>query len=314
MQVHSISRISVIIPAYRAEKTIERALDSVIAQTWPAFEIIVVDDGSPDGQNEVVAQYGQRVRLVSQANGNAARARNAGLDQAQGDFIAFLDADDYWEPEKLARQVAVFEQYPEVVVVGSAYFTQSPGDVRKEAGVRKPSWCDCELRLRGQHIFRLATMMWTGTVIVRKRAIGEQRFVAGLEPAEDRDFWVRLLQRGPAYLISKPLATAVLEPDSLSRGDIERDCTKMLEVIDRHAQVLGIWGRLIWRSYTYYRWAAGEPNSLRALGYLLRSFAAWPMPYVGIQKMRALGRIKRLVVLLQRIILSRLRLDRKMVT
>ena len=104
--------ISVVIPAFRAERTIQRAMDSVLAQTKPASEIIVVDDGSPDNQAAIVSQYGPPVILLRQANGKTAVARNTGIERATGDFVAFLDADDYWEPEKLERQLAVFATHP----------------------------------------------------------------------------------------------------------------------------------------------------------------------------------------------------------
>jgi len=220
---HSVGTVSVIIPAYRAEQTIRRAIDSALAQTVPPAEIIVVDDGSPDDQNAVIQQYGERVVLVRQANGKTAMARNAGLARAQGDFIAFLDADDYWEPEKLERQLAVFGKHPEVGVVAAAYFTQEP-DCERTVVRYDRSWMDCVLHVRGERAFRLATMMWTGTLIVRREILGDERFVSGLEPSEDRDMWIRFVLRGPAYLLSEPLSTAVLEPGSLSRDNIAGDC------------------------------------------------------------------------------------------
>ncbi len=91
--------ISVVIPAYRAARTIERAVDSVLGQTRRADEIIVVDDGSPDDLAEVLGRYGSRVRLLRKRNGGAASARNLAIEECRGELIAFLDADDYWEPK-----------------------------------------------------------------------------------------------------------------------------------------------------------------------------------------------------------------------
>ncbi len=295
-----MNRVSVIIPAYRAEKTIGRAIDSVLAQTQPAYEIIVVDDGSPDGQNQVVASYGDRVCLIKQSNALASRARNVGLERARGDFVAFLDADDYWEPAKLERQLAVFSDYPQTCLCGSSYYTEAPGQTRVSPKIRNPIWYERVIKLNGERAFRLATMLWTGTIMVRRDHIGEERFVSGLEPAEDRDLWVRLVLRGSVYLLSTPLATAVLEPNSQSRSNVDRDCRKMLEVIDRHSPTLGLAGRLIWRSHTYYRWAAMEESTVRSTRFLLWSFASWPLPYLGLQGMRRFGRLKRTIVLLRR--------------
>ena len=94
-------RFSVVIPAFNAEKTLARAIESVRAQSWPAHEIIVVDDGSTDASAEVAAAFGAEVRLLRQANSGVSAARNAGAMAATGDWLAFLDADDWYAPDRL---------------------------------------------------------------------------------------------------------------------------------------------------------------------------------------------------------------------
>ena len=106
-------RVSVIIPAYNAGRTIDAALQSVFAQTFRSFEIIVVDDGSTDDTADRVEAWGSRVMLHRQKNAGPAAARNRAIASARGEFLAFLDADDVWLPTKLARQVSYFERYPE---------------------------------------------------------------------------------------------------------------------------------------------------------------------------------------------------------
>ena len=96
--------ISVIIPAYNAEQHISRAIDSVLAQTHPADEIIAVDDGSTDDTGQILRSYGRQLRYIGQENGGAGAARNTGIKAARGEWIAFLDADDEWLPEKLKCQ------------------------------------------------------------------------------------------------------------------------------------------------------------------------------------------------------------------
>src|SRR5439155_16224962 len=203
--------VSVVIPAYRAAATIRRAIDSVLAQTHPAAQIIVVDDGSPDDTAAVVEQtYGDKIILIRQANGKTAKARNTGLDRATGDFIAFLDADDYWEPQKLQRQLAVFEKHPQVQLVAGAWYEERPGEPRY-LDSRASAGAEFDRVIVGKEspAFSIGVKIWTGTLLVRREAIQNQRFESGLEPAEDRDLWVRLVADRAVFLISEPLATAV---------------------------------------------------------------------------------------------------------
>ncbi|MEO6423460.1 MAG: glycosyltransferase family A protein, partial [Candidatus Nitrotoga sp.] len=97
----SAPRFSVIIPAYNARDTLARALDSVLAQSWPAFEIIVIDDGSIDATAEVAASYGDKIRYLRQDNAGVSAARNHGARIASGDWLVFLDADDWYYPDRL---------------------------------------------------------------------------------------------------------------------------------------------------------------------------------------------------------------------
>lgn len=301
--------ISIIIPAYKAARTIGRAIDSVLAQTLPAHEILVVDDGSPDDLAEVVERdFGDRVTLIRKSNGGAASARNAGIDRATGDFIAFLDADDYWEPNKLAIQMDVFARHPEVAVVAGRYFDEVPGQPRFETGPAA-TFCDEVRAERGPTAFRLATCMWTGTVIVRREAIATERFVSGLEPAEDRDVWARLAARHPICLLSMPLATAVHVPDSLSRSNLDRDCSNMLRVIERHRDLLGPRACRAWEAFVLYRWSAVDDNPRSALPRLVRSFLHWPFSLRGTEASIRFGRLKRLLTLVRLLCIPRRRAE-----
>lgn len=109
--------VSVIIPAYNAEMYLGEAIASVLAQSVPAAEVIVVDDGSADRTGEVASAFGDRVRLITRPNSGSAAARNTGVRESTGDHIAFLDADDLWMPEKLAVQLATLgtDPAPEIV-------------------------------------------------------------------------------------------------------------------------------------------------------------------------------------------------------
>ena len=100
-------QVSVIIPAYNCAHFLPEAVDSIRRQNHPALEIVIVNDGSTDATAEVAASFGDRVRCVHQANGGCAAARNAGLEAARGEFVSFLDADDLWPEDTLARQLPV---------------------------------------------------------------------------------------------------------------------------------------------------------------------------------------------------------------
>jgi glycosyltransferase involved in cell wall biosynthesis len=113
--------VSVIVPAYNAARYLRESIPSVLAQTWQDFELIVVNDGSTDATVALVEAFTDpRIRLVSQANRGLAGARNGGIRAARGDFIALLDADDLWHPEKLARHVHHLQSHPDVGVSYSA--------------------------------------------------------------------------------------------------------------------------------------------------------------------------------------------------
>ncbi len=124
--------ISCIVPVFNGERYLAEALDSILAQTWRPLEVIVVDDGSTDGSAAVVAKYGAEVSYIHQANAGPAAARNRGLDAALGEFIAFLDADDLWHKEKLARQMARFEARPELDLCSAHVENFWSPDVKRE--------------------------------------------------------------------------------------------------------------------------------------------------------------------------------------
>jgi glycosyltransferase involved in cell wall biosynthesis len=125
--VRSDIRVSTVIAAYNAERTIGQAIDSALAQTCLGHEIVVVNDGSADGTGLILDRYRGRLRVIHQSNQGAAAARNAGVAHARGKYIAFLDSDDLWLPGKLDRMVAELERYPSASLAFSEYSTFSDG-------------------------------------------------------------------------------------------------------------------------------------------------------------------------------------------
>jgi glycosyltransferase involved in cell wall biosynthesis len=255
--------VSVIIPYYRASQTIARAVESVLKQTVPPYEILIVDDGCPEDAAVATKQFGAHVKLIRKPNAGAASARNLGIEHAQGEWIAFLDADDYWEPEKLERQLAISEG---VGLIGAKWFMEAPGSPRWIEEVEEPTFFGRAFSPRGGEAFQVAMNLWTSALMVRRRVLGEQRFVPGLEPAEDRDLWIRLAASTAVYLVPEPLATYTQRPGSLSNSDSDRDCTSMLKVVHRHATLLGAKGVREQEAIVYRRWAGahlarGKPRS-----------------------------------------------------
>jgi len=181
--------------------TIADALDSALSQTVDNLEVIVVDDGSTDGGDRVVAQRAtqdQRVRLVRQENRGPSAARNAGVDLAAAPYIAFLDADDRWLPEKLARQLAVAGNgvvYTDVLIVGG------PDD-----GTRASEHQELFTGLVFDQLVR-SNFVGTLTVLAPTELIRRHRFDESLRLAEDLDLWLRLAAEDvPFTVVREPLA------------------------------------------------------------------------------------------------------------
>ncbi|MFT7649398.1 MAG: glycosyltransferase involved in cell wall biosynthesis [Candidatus Poriferisodalaceae bacterium] len=116
----SSAAVSVVIPTYNRADLVGEAIDSVLGQSRPPNEVVVVDDGSTDATTPVLAAYGDRIRVVRQSNGGIGRARNAGLDVAGGEFLAFLDSDDIWMNNKLESQLIAFDSDPSLEAVFGA--------------------------------------------------------------------------------------------------------------------------------------------------------------------------------------------------
>lgn len=279
--------VSVVIPAYRAARTIVRAVESALNQTAPPTEIIVVDDGSPDGAElaRALLPYGARITLLHKPNGGASSARNFGVTHARGEWIAFLDADDYWELEKLERQLAVLSAHPTVAVIGCRWYEEEPGRTRCPSSIGTMRYCGQVLQLHGREAFSAAMTIWTGSLLVRRASLGQEPFVTGLEPAEDRDLWVRLLATHSAYILPDFLATYVQEPGGISRTDPARDYGNMLRVVRIHADLLGPQGQKEEEANVYCRWASvylaqrqprkALPRALRRLWLQPSSTQAW---------------------------------------
>jgi glycosyltransferase involved in cell wall biosynthesis len=207
-------RVSVIIPAYNAARHIQRAVDSVLQQTFKDFELLVVDDGSSDDTLAVLAGYGEALRAFPQANSGPAAARNNGLRRARGEYVAFLDADDYWRPEKLERQVSVLDERP---AVG---FCSTATDVVNTADEIVGDWpCRPEAGPFPDILFMQGAVISGSTsgVLGRRQLInGLGGFDERLRGFEDPDLWIRLAAETSYVCIPEALTVVVRTPDSVS--------------------------------------------------------------------------------------------------
>ncbi len=205
-------RVSVIIPTYNRGWILEEAVDSVLAQTYTDFELIVVDDGSTDDTRALLQPYGQRIAYVHQDNQGVSAARNTGLRLARGELIALLDSDDLWKPAKLARQVAFFDAHPDAQICQTEEVWIRRGRrVNPKNRHRKPSGWIFEPSLALCLVSPSAVMLRRGLM----DAMGG--FDVSLPACEDYDLWLRISLRCPIHLIEDALVVKRGgHPDQLS--------------------------------------------------------------------------------------------------
>jgi len=208
--------ITVVIPLYNKAPFISRTLDSVAAQTYTDYEVIVVDDGSTDGSPEIAANHqlstinyqlstdsklstlNSKLKLIRQTNAGVSAARNRGIAEAQGEYIAFLDADDEWKPDYLATQISLVEKYPQCDVFATNY------EFRDEIGNITPTIIR-KLPFKGEdgelsNYFEVASCshppICSISIMVRKSAIESVGgFPVGIKSGEDLLTWARLAAR-----------------------------------------------------------------------------------------------------------------------
>lgn len=197
--------VSVIVAAYNAERYIAETLDSIQAQKFRDFEVIVVDDGSTDQTAQIVAGYPE-VRCLRQPNRGQPVARNAGIAAARGKYIAFVDADDLWLPAKLEKQIAYLESHPQVAWIYSdaVVFDSTTGAPICHIGEKHVL---CEGSVLDKLI--LSLFIASPTPVVR-REVFEQTGLFDESPSlrigEDWNMWLRIAERYPVAVIREPLA------------------------------------------------------------------------------------------------------------
>lgn len=230
-------RVSVVMPAYNCAATVREAVDSVLAQDGVDMELIVVDDGSTDGTRDVLAGYGKRLRLLRQANGGPAAARNRALAIARSEYIAFLDADDVWLPGKLRTQLDYFAAHSDIDVVYGNWLRWHASEPRPAAppedeGIDEDAsgWIYTGMLLD--------SMIHSITALVRRNVIDAVGgFDESLRTGEDYDFWLRVTRRHRVVKLKRALALYRIHPASTTAT--ERRENNEYRVLVRALQRLG---------------------------------------------------------------------------
>ncbi|MBU2551799.1 MAG: glycosyltransferase [Proteobacteria bacterium] len=205
--------VSVVIPTFNRAGPVARAVDSVLAQTGPGFELIVVDDGSTDETGRVLGRYGEAIKVLRQDRAGVGAARNRGIEASRGDLIAFLDSDDYWLPEKLALQTAFFQAHPDALICQTEEIWIRGGRrVNPKARHRKPSG--------DVFVPSLELCLISPSAVMMRRSLFDRvgLFDEDLPACEDYDLWLRVSARWPVHLLDHPLVVKTGgHADQLSR-------------------------------------------------------------------------------------------------
>jgi len=248
-------RVSVIVPAYNAAVYLPYAVDSVLAQTYPNWEIVIVDDGSTDDTRAVVDSYRPKLRdklqYIYQPNKGLPAARNTGMRAASGEFIALLDADDVWLPQRLERGAAMMDAGPGVGLVHARVVRiNALGDITGQLKV-KPKYMSGNI---ARDIYTRRVHIVCPTVLFRKTCLQTAGwFDETMQATEDRDLWFRIALRDKVAYIDEVLAHYRLSPSSMT-SNLDRLLKGQLYFVAKH----------------YKSGAATRLDQLQALGNIYR--------------------------------------------
>lgn len=269
-------RVSVLLPTYNRADILPRAIESVLAQTFRDFELLVVDDGSTDDTEEIVESYDDdRIRYVRlEKNRGSAPARNVGIERSRGEFVAFQDSDDEWKARKLEKQVRRAESNPEAGVVYTG-FRRISGDVEQyvpDPAVGRRTG-DLSQQLLKYNLIDISTSLVRSEYLTRVGGLDER-----MPLLQDWDLWIRISEHTKFELVDEPLVNVHLQADSMSNDHdalIEAK-TRLLEKHERRFRDLDP-ETLSVHLFRLGRWylQSGDPDSAReylqdALGQQIR--------------------------------------------
>ena len=232
--------VSVIIPAYNAAKYISKTLQSVLDQTFTNFEIIVVNDGSPDSNEfeAVIRPFLEQIVYLKQQNHGPSAARNLGIRRSLGQFVAFLDSDDEWLPDYLSEQMVLFEETPSLdIVYSDALLCSIDGTSRKTFMEKCPSKSPVTFE---SLLVEDSQVITSGTVARKRTVIEAGLFDESFRCSEDYDLWLRIAYQGGAIAFQrKVLLRHLVRPDSLSSDSatLLENMIKVLTKLERSLQL-----------------------------------------------------------------------------
>jgi glycosyltransferase involved in cell wall biosynthesis len=288
-------QFSVLIPTYNSAPLVVEAVQSVLAQSHAAAQIIVVDDGSTDDTAERLRPYHGKIDYVRQSNARVAAARNTGLSLCTGDAIAFLDADDYWHPEKLARQRTILEQHAEIGLLSTDTFDW-PGTM---SSIDNRACGQIEMVPLSRLL--VCNSLTTSSIVVRSSVMARVgRFDTELFGPEDYDLWLRCAQVSPVAVLRERLTGY-----RNTAGSLGKQAQTMREGLLRiHAKLdaANAWPSALLRrrcrahldySTAYMYLAGGEPG--RAASLMAQSLLGYPLPMSSAEVRYRFGRLRLLM-------------------
>ena len=237
--------VSVIIPTYNRGALLVEAVESALAQRRPPEEILVIDDGSRDDTAARMAAYGERVRYVRQANAGPSAARNHGFRLARGEFLALLDSDDLWTPDRLERQLEVLQRHPDTDVVFGREVLFGAGQPDRDWNLHDPEVLRV-LRLTTGPLVPILPLLIRENVVPTSTALFRRALLdrtggidESLRQAEDWDLWLRFALAGARFAyVPRPLSRRRMHDSNLIH-DKEARMQATLAVLERHLPQLG---------------------------------------------------------------------------
>jgi glycosyltransferase involved in cell wall biosynthesis len=302
--------VSVVIPSYNSARYIVETIDSILAQTVQPAEIIVVDDGSTDESAQILAaRYDGRIRYIYQENAGVSAARNRGIEAANGDFIAFCDADDIWHPQKLEFQMDAFARIPAAGLVGTKGYILPGAGAGADAVARYDGLPEnvCHFVTWPQLVVK--NYICNSSVVVRSSILNiAGDFDTNMQGPEDHDLWVRIAEISTVVNIQYRMTGYRMVPGSVSRQPkrCHNGMIRVLEKLDERKAWKGHW-LLRRKAYSYVEHTCGflysAAGDLRtALKQSLRAFVTYPLPYRRREVNTHFERPKRLFMIVLRIL------------